>query len=226
MLLALQEVRAANLQDLHRITGVPKGGLLRILTTLSGRGLVHQRLADGAFLASTSLARRSLADAAVWLVEAAGPALQELGRRVLWPTILSVPRRDHMETVDAVRTRHAGVYFDDYPIPPIGFRSALLRGASGRAHLTWCPDREREATASVAPATLAPTPRSVPRAASRRERWSCAGSTRRCTTGVRASQCGATCGIMSCAMSAARMSATSRGSSSERPVWVCTRRSR
>ena len=32
-----------------------------------------------------------------------------------------------METVDAVRTRHAGAYFDDYPIPPIGFRSDLLR---------------------------------------------------------------------------------------------------
>jgi IclR family mhp operon transcriptional activator len=144
VLLALQEVRAASLHELHRSTGVPKSSLLRILTTLNGRGLVHQRLADGAFLASHTLARRSLADAA-WLVEAAGPALQELGRRVLWPAILSVPRLDHMETVDAVRTRHAGAYFDDYPIPPIGFRSDLLRGASGRAYLAWCPDPEREA---------------------------------------------------------------------------------
>ena len=113
-------------------------------TTLNGRGLVHQRLADGAFLTSHTLARRSHDDAA-WLVETAGPALQELGRRVLWPAILSVPRPDHMETVDAVRTRHAGAYFDDYPIPPIGFRSDLLRGASGRAYLAWCPDRERAA---------------------------------------------------------------------------------
>jgi IclR family mhp operon transcriptional activator len=105
---------------------------------------VHQRLADGAFLTSHTLAPRTPDDTA-WLVEIAGPALQELGRRVLWPAILSVPRLDHMETVDAVRTRHAGAYFDDYPISPIGFRSDLLRGASGRAYLAWCPDRERAA---------------------------------------------------------------------------------
>jgi IclR family transcriptional regulator, mhp operon transcriptional activator len=144
VLLALHDVGAASLHELHGITGVPKSSLLRILRTLSGRGLVHQRLADGAFLTSHTLARRPPGDAA-WLVEIAGPALQDLGRRVLWPAILSVPRADHMETVDAVRTRHAGAYFDDYPIPPIGFRSDLLRGASGRAYLAWCPERERAA---------------------------------------------------------------------------------
>jgi len=144
VLLALQEARAASLHELHRITGVPKSSLIRILCTLSGRGLVHQRLADGAFLTSHTLAPRPPDDTA-WLVEIAGPALQELGRRVLWPAILSVPRPDHMETVDAVRTRHAGAYFDDYPIPPVGFRSDLLRGASGRAYLAWCSDRERAA---------------------------------------------------------------------------------
>lgn len=144
VLLALQEVHAASLHELHRITGVPKSSLIRILCTLNSRGLVHQRLADGAFLTSCTLSRRPHDDAA-WLVEIAGPALQVLGSRVLWPAILSVPRPDHMETVDAVRTRHAGAYFDDYPISPIGFRSDLLRGASGRAYLAWCPDQEREA---------------------------------------------------------------------------------
>ena len=144
VLIALQEARAASLHELHRITGVPKSSLIRILRTLNGRGLVHQRLADGAFVAGHILARRPPTDAA-WLVGCAGPALQELGRRVLWPAILSVPRPDHMETVDAVRTGHDGAYFDDYPIPPIGFRSDLLRGASGRAYLAWCPDGEREA---------------------------------------------------------------------------------
>jgi IclR family mhp operon transcriptional activator len=112
VLLALHDVRAASLHELHRLTGVPKSSLLRILCTLNGRGLVHQRLADGAFLTSHTLSRRPIEDTA-WLVEIAGPALQELGRRVLWPAILSVPRVDHMETVDAVRTRHAGAYFDD-----------------------------------------------------------------------------------------------------------------
>ena len=148
VLVALQQVRGASLHELHRITGVPKSSLLRILRTLHGRGLVHQRLADGAFLAVHPPARRPPDDAG-WIVGIAGPVLRELGTRVVWPSILSVPRLDHMETVDAVRTRRSdarpAAYFDDYPIPPIGFRSDLLRGASGRAYLAWCPDGERAA---------------------------------------------------------------------------------
>jgi IclR family transcriptional regulator, mhp operon transcriptional activator len=144
VLLALQEAGPASLHELHRTTGVPKSSLLRILRTLHGRGLVHQRLADGAFLAGHTLTRRAPDDAG-WLVEIAGPALRELGRRVVWPALLSMPRPDHMETVDAVNTRAAGAYFDDYPTSPVGFRSDLLRGASGRAYLAWCPDEEREA---------------------------------------------------------------------------------
>lgn len=144
VLFALQQVRAAGLQELHEITGVPKSSLIRILRTLHDRGLVHQRLADGAFLTSHTLARRPLDDSG-WLVAIAGPALEMLGGRVVWPAILSIPRPDHMETVDAVHTRPSGAYFDDYPTPPIGFRSDLLRGASGRAYLAWCPAPERDA---------------------------------------------------------------------------------
>ena len=144
VLLALQEVRAASLHELHRITGVPKSSLIRILRTLNGRGLVHQRLADGAFLAVHTLARRPPDDAG-GSSRSPGLRCRSSAGGCCGPRSCSVPRPDHMETVDAVRTRHAGAYFDDYPIPPVGFRSDLLRGASGRSYLAWCPDRERAA---------------------------------------------------------------------------------
>ncbi len=51
----LQAVRAESgvrLRDLHVLTGLPKATLLRVLKTLADRGLVWQRMADGAYLAS------------------------------------------------------------------------------------------------------------------------------------------------------------------------------
>jgi len=52
VLLEIHRCRAASLKELHHSTGLPKATLLRMLLTLSKRGLVWQRLADGAFLPS------------------------------------------------------------------------------------------------------------------------------------------------------------------------------
>ena len=52
VLKALEEMRAASLHDLHQVTGIPKASLIRILHTCNKEGLVWQRLADGAFVAS------------------------------------------------------------------------------------------------------------------------------------------------------------------------------
>ena len=50
VLLEIHRSRAASLRELHESTGLPKATLLRMLLTLSKRGLVWQRIADGAFL--------------------------------------------------------------------------------------------------------------------------------------------------------------------------------
>lgn len=143
VLRALQEMRAASLHDLHQATGIPKATLTRILYTCHRQGLVWQRLADGAFLPSHDYQRRVVYDDAEWLGEIASPILEELCERVLWPSVLTVPRLDYMETVD---TNSPKAYFDEVvPVAPIGFRSHMLLGASGRAYLAYCPDREREA---------------------------------------------------------------------------------
>jgi IclR family transcriptional regulator, mhp operon transcriptional activator len=141
VLQVLQEMRAASLHDLHLATGIPKSTLTRILYTAHRQGLVWQRMADGAFLPSHTLHRVPLDDAD-WLGEIASPVLARLCERVRWPSVLSVPRLYYMEVVE---TNSRRAYFDDIRARPVSFRVNLLRSASGRAYLAFCPDPEREA---------------------------------------------------------------------------------
>ena len=142
VLTALQEMRAASLQDLHRVTKIPKATLTRILLTLYQQGMIWRRLADGAHLPSHSLHERAQFDSADRLVEIASPVLESLCQKVRWPSVLSIPRLDHMEVLETNSPRS---YFDDIPLGAIGFRANMLRSASGRAYLSFCPDPEREA---------------------------------------------------------------------------------
>jgi IclR family mhp operon transcriptional activator len=141
VLRALQAMRAASLHDLHRTTGLSKSTLTRILHTLHGHGMVWQRMVDGAYLPSHSLQQRARLDDADWLVEIASPVLASLCQKVSWPSVLTVPRLDHVEVIE---TNQPKSYFDDIPLGPIGFRANMLRSASGRAYLAFCPEREYE----------------------------------------------------------------------------------
>jgi IclR family mhp operon transcriptional activator len=143
VLQALREMRAASLHDLHLATGIPKATLTRILLTCYQHGLVWQRMADGAFLPSHIHEGRARYDDAEWLGEIASPVLEQLCEKVMWPSVLTVPRLDYMETIE---TNSPRAYFDEMALlAPVGFRSHMLRGASGRAYLAYCPEREREA---------------------------------------------------------------------------------
>ncbi len=142
VLRALQAMRAASLHDLHRTTGFAKSTLTRILHTLHKHGMVWQRMVDGAYLPSHSLQQRAQLDDADWLVEIASPVLENLCRNVSWPSVLTIPRLEYVEVIETNRPK---AYFDDIPLGPIGFRANMLRSASGRAYLAFCPEREYEA---------------------------------------------------------------------------------
>lgn len=142
VLRVLQEMRAASLHDLHLATGIPKSSLLRILATAHQSGLVWQRMVDGAFVPSYTLQPRVEVDNADWLVEIASPVMEQLTKRVLWPSVLSVPRLDHVETLESNSSK---AYFDELPPNPRGFRVNMLRSASGRAYLAYCPPQELQA---------------------------------------------------------------------------------
>ena len=142
VLQVLQEMRSASLHDLHVATGIPKSSLLRILVTAHERGLVWQRMVDDAFVPSHAQRPRIELDDGEWLVEIASPVLEKLAERVRWPSILSVPRLHYMETLE---TNSSHAYFDELHQRPRGFRVNMLRSASGRAYLAYCPRPEREA---------------------------------------------------------------------------------
>ena len=96
----IQQRRAASLNELHLALGLPKATLLRMLVTLSSRGLIWQRLADGAYLASMIRdARVPRGDVSTRLAEIASAELAALSSRVAWPSVLAVPRLDHVEIV-------------------------------------------------------------------------------------------------------------------------------
>jgi IclR family transcriptional regulator, mhp operon transcriptional activator len=142
VLRALQEMRAASLHDLHVATGLPKSTLTRILYTCHQQGLVWQRMADGAFLPCHSPRPQAPLDGTDWLAEIASPVLGRLCAMVRWPSVLSVPRLHYMAVVE---TNSRRAYFDELPDRPVNFRANMLRSASGRAYLAFCPEREREA---------------------------------------------------------------------------------
>ncbi|HMO46084.1 MAG TPA: helix-turn-helix domain-containing protein [Rubrivivax sp.] len=139
----LQSTRGASLHELHLATALPKATLIRIIATLEGRGLIWQRLADGAYLPThTLLPRAPQINDENRLVEAASPVLERLSRKVAWPSILSAPRLAWMEVIETNRPKS---YFAYISHSHVGFRINMLRSASGRAYLAWCGEEELQA---------------------------------------------------------------------------------
>ncbi|SPF79521.1 helix-turn-helix domain-containing protein [Pseudoprimorskyibacter insulae] len=140
----LQTTGGLALADLHRLSGIPKASLLRILKTLLEQGAIWQRMADNAYIPSyalSELARRM--DRESELAEAASPVLERLSEAVKWPSVLAVPRVTHMEVIETNASR---AMIDNIPLGPVGFQINMLRSASGRAYIANCEDAVREAT--------------------------------------------------------------------------------
>ena len=143
----LQTSGGMTLADLHRQTLIPKATLLRILKTLMEAGTVWQRMLDGAWVPSFSLAELAgRIDGEARLVEVAQPILERLTRAVDWPSVLAVPRLGHMEVIETNASR---AYFNRIELGPMGFRVNMLRSASGRAFLAFCEDPVREVMLQV-----------------------------------------------------------------------------
>lgn len=142
VLLAVRAAKGATLNALHLRLGLPKATLLRLLKTLRSRGLVWRRLADGMWLPSQREGMALQPDAARLLAEVAAPLLVELSERVVWPSVLALPRYDHMEIVE---TNSPVSRFDFAALGPIGAKLSYLHTATGRAYLSACSAEARAA---------------------------------------------------------------------------------
>jgi len=139
----IQAAGAVSLNDLHRMSRLPKASLLRILKTLIEGEVVWQRIADGAYLTSFSVSERvGQMSREMQLIEISSPILEELSDEVRWPSVLAVPRLTHMEVLETNAPRS---YFHHIPLGPVGFEINMLRSATGRAYIAFCEDAKREA---------------------------------------------------------------------------------
>jgi IclR family transcriptional regulator, mhp operon transcriptional activator len=139
----IQTVGALSLHDLHRMSGIPKASLLRILKTLSEQGMIWQRILDDHYIPSYSLSElANRVDRESRLVEVASPVLEALTQEVKWPSVLAAPRLTCMEVIEANTPRS---YFHHIPLGPLGFQINMLRSATGRAYIAFCEDARREA---------------------------------------------------------------------------------
>lgn len=143
VLLELQQQGARSLHELHQQLGLPKATLLRMLVTLGKRGFVWQRLADGAYLPSMFRGpENSRADAMARVAEVASSYLASLSRDVAWPSVLAVPRLDHIEVIE---TNSPLTRIDTAILGPVGAKLSYVHTATGRAYLAACPPSERAA---------------------------------------------------------------------------------
>jgi IclR family mhp operon transcriptional activator len=139
---ALTQTSSSSLQELHLATGISKPSLLRVLNTLNRAGYVSRRISDGRYRISAFSRFGKKADRHDRVVEAAGPVLDRLCRKVLWPSDLLVPAGDHME-----RRETSQLQSPFFPHPArrdrVGQCVGWLMTAVGRAYLAFCPEQER-----------------------------------------------------------------------------------
>lgn len=142
VLLDLQRSRGRSLNELHQSLRLPKASLLRLLVTLSSRGLIWRRLADGAYMASAQGPTGHNSGMHDRLAEIASPCLAHLSERARWPSVIAVPRLDHVEIIE---TNSPLIGIAAVSLGPVGVKLSYLHTATGRAYLAACDADEREA---------------------------------------------------------------------------------
>lgn len=142
VLLEVQARRAVSLHELHQALALPKATLLRMLLTLGRKGLVWQRLADGAYLPHLGAVARITGAPVEQIAEVASPYMKALSTKVAWPSVLAAPRLDHMEIVE---TNSPLFRLDSATLGPVGVKLSYIHTATGRAYLAACEESEREA---------------------------------------------------------------------------------
>jgi IclR family mhp operon transcriptional activator len=147
VLRTLQVLRALNIRngasvlELSRSTGISRPALYRILETLREAGYVSLDLSGRHY--SLTMLVRGLAEGFVdedWVGQVAAPALRALQKEIIWPADLGT----FMDNAMWIRetTRPQSPLTIDRGV--VGLRFPMLRSATGRAYLAWCPDVERE----------------------------------------------------------------------------------
>lgn len=137
------------LSALARASGLPKASLLRVLTTLQSAGYARQRLADQRWQATARVAGGP-ANQHRRLAAIAGPVLDDLCHRVLWPSDVGIYDNGVIRVLETSRRLSPFLVNRDV----ISSNIHVLPSAMGRAILAWSsPEAQARILAVLAKAT-------------------------------------------------------------------------
>jgi IclR family transcriptional regulator, mhp operon transcriptional activator len=141
ILCALNRANGSTVSALHALTRVSRPALYRTLEQFRSAGYV-MRDERGRFHLTHLV--RTLSDGfrnEDRIAEAASAVLEELQRRVLWPTDLAA-YANHAMTLRETTRRQSPLVIDS---AQVGLRLPMLASAAGLAYLSFCDDKERDA---------------------------------------------------------------------------------
>lgn len=140
LLAILNRQRVSTIEHMHRLTGLPKPTIVRLLETMMAAGYVARDTRGKGYQVTSQVEELSCGfHGAPQVVEAGRPWALELTRMFSWPAAIAVLDRNAM----LVCYTTSG----DSPIAPyhglIYTRLGLITKALGRAYLAFCPPEER-----------------------------------------------------------------------------------
>ncbi len=141
VLRALNVRNGATVLELSRATGISRAALYRVLETLREAGYVGLDLSRRHYCLTFLV--RGLAEGFAeedWVTQVSRPALKALQKKILWPADLGT----FMDNAMWIRetTRQQSTLTIDRGT--VGIRFPILKSATGRAYLAFCPHDERE----------------------------------------------------------------------------------
>ncbi|CAH1656106.1 IclR family transcriptional regulator domain-containing protein [Chelatococcus asaccharovorans] len=152
----LNMLRVATVTELHKITGIAKPTVVRMLETLITAGYVTRDKAFGGYRITANV--QNLSDGyfgAPMVIEAAHPYALELTQRIKWGVGVGMLEGQFM------RLQFTTARYSPWAMPMthLRMRLDLFTSAMGRAYLAFCPDYEREALIDAQLARITPSKR-------------------------------------------------------------------
>ncbi len=130
-----------SLAKLHHLTAIDKATLLRILKTLQESGWIYRSVGDATYRLSYSLKQSPSEPTKIEIIgELSSGIIQELQKKLYWPSDIAVRSGLAMQIVESTRSNAPFILNHQ----EIGFRPAMLFSAMGRTYLAYCPQKERD----------------------------------------------------------------------------------
>jgi IclR family mhp operon transcriptional activator len=135
--------RVTSVDHIHKVSGLPKPTVVRLLETLIAAGYVSKEESDKGYRITSQVTALSCGfHGAPLAVETGRPWTQELTRVHRWPAAIAVPDGNAVVVCDTTCR--------DSPMAPyhalINKRLGLVTMALGMAYLAFCPPEERRLT--------------------------------------------------------------------------------